>query len=46
MLLYNTGLLLLVIIAVLGLEVAELKEEDMPILESRKIIDFYSNKLD
>ena len=29
-----------------GLEVAELKEEDMPILESRKIIDFYSNKLD
>jgi len=33
MLLYNTGLLLLVIIACLGLEVAELKEEDMPILK-------------
>ena len=30
MLLYNTCLLYLVIIACLGLEVAELKEEDMP----------------
>ena len=30
--LYNKGLLYLVIIAFLGLEVAELKEEDMPIV--------------
>ena len=32
MLLYNTGLLWLVIIAVRGLEVTELTEEDMPMV--------------
>jgi len=30
--LYNTGLLLLVIIACLGLEIVELKEKDVPMV--------------